>query len=271
MKRLLTSIIILSAVILTGCDDETVRYIDNTPAVPQGVYSITGDNAVYIYWLPVQDDDLDYYRVWWSPDDDVYELMATTDDEYYIDTDVENGTTYYYAVSAVDRAGQESALSYETVFDTPRPEGTNLFMADFHQMPEDAGYDFSEETTLDYNDDNADVYLEYDDNLETFFLYVTDVTTDIQDVGYTYDFDEIGYAPDGGWSAVGWTEVIEGHTYIIWTRDNHFAKLRAYNFVGAAGVQFQWAYQTAEGNPELARPQHDDNYLKRTINGTIIK
>ncbi len=39
-----------------------------------------------------------------------------------------NGQTRFLAVSAIDRAGNESALSYDTVFDTPRPEGTRLNM-----------------------------------------------------------------------------------------------------------------------------------------------
>ena len=82
MKKLIIAILMISAVALIGCDDETVRYIDNPPATPQGVYSVTGNDTVFIYWLPVQDEDFDYYRVWWSPDDDVYELMTTTRNEY---------------------------------------------------------------------------------------------------------------------------------------------------------------------------------------------
>ena len=106
--------------------------------------------------------------------------------------------------------------------------------------------------------------------LGTFFINVADVNTDIQDMGYTYDFDDIGYSPSEGWSSIGWTEVIDRHTYIIWTNDNHFAKLRVININGTSSVEFQWAYQTDTGNPELARPQHDEDYLKRTIDGMII-
>ncbi len=276
MRALIITGIALLALIMTGCEKETTRYIevpvtvDKAPAVPQGVYSITGDQAVYIYWLPVQDDDLAYYRVWWSPDDDLYELMGTTTDEYYIDNDVDNGVTYFYAVSAVDDAGNESALSYETVFDTPRPDGVTL-LTDFNQVSATSGFDFSARARVPYNSIAADIYLEYDDFLGTFFINVGDINTDIQDMGFTYDFDDIGYSPDSGWSAVGWSEVIPDHTYIIWTNNNHFAKIRAININGTSSVEFQWAYQTAIGNPELARPQHDEDYLKRTIDGIIIK
>ncbi|MEW5924598.1 MAG: hypothetical protein AB1746_11480 [Candidatus Zixiibacteriota bacterium] len=276
MKTIVITGIAILTLLMAGCEKETTRYIevpvaeDLPPAVPQGVYSITGNEAVYIYWLPVQDDDLAYYRVWWSPDDDLYELMGTTTNEYYFDYEVNNGETYYYAVSAVDDAGHESALSYETVFDTPRPEGATL-LTDFYQVSSTSGFDFSAQARVPYNSIAADIYLEFDPGLQTFFINVGDVNTDIQDMGYTYDFDEIGYSPGDGWSAVGWSEIILYHTYIIWTNDNHFAKIRVININGTSSVEFQWAYQTAYANPELARPQHDEDYLKRTIEGIIIK
>lgn len=273
MKKIALALLTVLTIGLVGCENETTRYIeiDNPPATPQGVWSLTGDNMVTVFWLPVQDADLDHYEVWWSADDIEYEYVASADTTFYIDDDVDNGTTYYYAVLAVDRAGHESDLSYETVFDTPRPEGRGITITDFRNIPEDAGFDFSLASTVRYDNPGADIYLEYDDILETFFLNVANVNTDIQDMGFTYEFDEIGYAPDSGWSQVGWVEVIQGHTYIIWTDDNHFAKIRPYAVFGTYGVQVQWAYQTDIGNLELARPQHDNNYTGRTIGGTLLK
>lgn len=276
MRSLILGSILVLVLGLTGCEEETTRYIevDYPPAVPQGVYSVTGDEAVYIFWLPVQDEDLDYYRVWWSDEaDGLYELVGTSEVESYIDTEVSNGVTYFYAVSAVDWAGKESDLSYETVYDTPRPEGTNLFLTDFNVMPDDAGFDFSRHLTVPYNSDSADIFLEYDSGPGVFFLNARNIFTDIQDMGFTYDFDEISVAPDTtvGWSAVGWVELLEGHTYVIWTADDHFAKLRVYNIIGTTGAQFQWAYQEAVGNPELARPQHDEEYLRHTVEMTLLK
>jgi hypothetical protein len=49
---------------------------------------------------------------------------------------------------------------------------------------------------------------------------------------------------------LGYVEVIEGHTYIIWTWDNHFAKLRVVD-KHTDYIVFEWAYQIAEGNVEL--------------------
>ena len=116
MKKLVILAAAIFAFGMIGCEEETTtRYIevDNPPAVPQGVYSVTGDEAVYIFWLPVQDADLSHYKVWWSDEaDGIYELMGTSPNESYVDFDVVNGVTYFYAVSAVDRAGNESELSY---------------------------------------------------------------------------------------------------------------------------------------------------------------
>jgi hypothetical protein len=90
-------------------------------------------------------------------------------------------------------------------------------------------------------------------------------------MGYTESFDDISYSPTDGWSSVGWSEIILGHTYIIWTSDNHFAKLRVTGIAAPYSVRFDWGYQVDPGNPELARPQHDDSYLRQIKGLTIIK
>jgi len=267
-KIILLSLALIVLVALVGCEErDVVRYVDVDPGRPQGVYSITADEAIYIYWLPVQDNDLDYYRIWYSSSaDGTYEYIGASPEESYIDNDVINGVTYYYAVSAVDKAGNESELSYETVFDTPRPESYDQDLYEFASFPAVSGFDLSAGAVTSYNSVTADVYIDYDVSLETFFLNAVDTDTDLQDMGYTEDFDEIGYAPSDGWSFVGWVEVIVGHTYIVWTRDDHFAKIRvtAVDYDNIDNITFDWAYQTSTVDPgrmELSRPQHDDDYL----------
>ncbi|HMB69817.1 MAG TPA: hypothetical protein VKU85_10915, partial [bacterium] len=53
-------------------------------------------------------------------------------------------------------------------------------------------------------------------------------------------------------------ELIPGHTYVVWTHDSYFAKLRVVAIVEKAGIPsailFDWAYQVDQGNPELAPP-----------------
>ena len=281
MKKIILTLLVGTMFLaLAGCEErEVIRYveIDENPSRPQGVYSITADEAIYIYWLPVQDNDLDYYRIWYSGSaDGFYEYIGTRADETYVDYDVQNGVTYYYAVSAVDLAGHESDLSYETVFDTPRPERFDQDLYDYLFFPAVSGFDLSTGAVVPYNSLTADIYIDFDAGLESFFINVTDTLTDIQDMGYTEDFDEIGYAPSDGWSYVGWVEVIIDHTYIIWTRDDHFAKIRVTDadYTNFEYITFDWAYQTSTTDPgrmELSRPKHDENYLKHEIKTKEIK
>ncbi len=279
-KIILTSLALLTLIALVGCEErKVIQYVevDEDPSRPQGVYSITADQAVYIYWLPVQDKDFDYYRIWYSSSaDGVYEYIGTSTDESYIDNDVDNGVTYYYAISAVDQAGNESELSYETVYDTPRPESYNQDLYEFSSFPSSSGFDLSAGNVVAYNSVVADIYIDFDAGLEAFFINAVDVDTDLQDMGYTEDFDEIGYAPSDGWSYVGWTEVIVGHTYVVWTRDDHFAKIRVTDadYTNFEYITFDWGYQTSTTDPgrmELSRPQHDENYLKQDIKTKEIK
>ncbi len=75
----------------------------------------------------------------------------------FVDRNVSNGTTYYYAVSAVDRDGNESDLSQEAVHDTPRPAGQGLRLSSYETNPRDSAYDFSRYTVTDYDDPDADI------------------------------------------------------------------------------------------------------------------
>lgn len=259
---LLTLIVILAGLATVGCDNnERILYEeiyvyneDNPPPVPQGVYSVTGDGEVLLHWLPIDDinGDFDTYIVYRSdfhPDTGYIEIGQTRG-LYFIDDNVVNSHTYFYAVSSVDFDGNLSDLSYELVFDTPRPEGYNRALFDFNSMPQYAGWDLSEAAVVDYQSVNCDFFLEYFAGDGVYYFNVGNIDTDIQDMGFTYNFDEIDFAPDSGWSANGWCEVIEGHSYVIWTADNHFAKIRV-TAINASQVVFDWAYQRATGNLEL--------------------
>lgn len=259
MKRLMFVLLILAAAAFVGCEDDDHDQIlvpqDNTaPPVPQGVYSVTGDGEVLLYWLPIDDVDGDFetyvvYRSDFDPDTGYWYIGETTN-EYFIDDDVTNGHTYYYAVSSVDHGGNLSALSYEYVFDTPRPQGTGAVMFDYNAVPSYAGWDFAAMQTVNYLSVDCDIYAEYLPGDDVFYINVTSGNVDIQDMGYTENLDVIGYSPTEGWSRNGWLEVIVGHTYVVWTVDNHFAKIRVTAIVDDHLI-FDWAYQVDPGNPEL--------------------
>ena len=254
MKRKIGIVLGLSLMLAAtmGCE----RLCDDgvPPGVPTGVVSVTGDGYVRLSWHPNSERDLVGYRIYrhlepggW------YEHIASTRYASFTDRDVVNGVTYYYAVSAYDEDGNESGLSEETIFDTPRPEGRGLVLRDYLTSPGEAGYNFSAYEVVAYDDPAADIYYEYDWDWDIAYLNIGHLNTDIQDFGYVDDLDDVNYAPEAGWSSLGWVEAIEGHAYIIWTWDNHFAKLRITE-MGDGWMSCDWAYQIDSGNRELAPP-----------------
>jgi hypothetical protein len=274
---LLTILIAIAALIVVGCgdDDDEIVYIiseDGPPPVPQGVYSVTGDEEVLLYWLPIDDVNNDFltyvvYRSDHHPDTGYWEIGQTTS-EYFIDGNVNNGHTYFYAVSSLDMDGYISDLSYEMVFDTPRPEGTGAAMFDYNTLPDYAGWDLSAAMAVNYLSGNCDLFLEYFDGDDVFYFNVSNIDTDIQDMGFTNNMDEITYSPEYGWSQNGWLEVILGHTYVIWTDNNHFAKIRV-TALGNESIIFDWAYQVDPGNLELKpKVEREDEYLRHPRDGS---
>ncbi len=261
--------LLLLGLLATGCTvEETI--VEPTedfqpPATPRGVTSITGDGFVEILWFESDEADLAGYAVYRSFEPTgLFDLIAEVTTGRYVDRDVQNGFTYYYAVAAYDYSGNESALSPENVFDTPRPAGRNLLLYDMDYRPDLTGYDFSGRRVVGFDDQRADITVDYDDDLDVFFIDVGNIDTDIQDFGYTDNLDDISYAPENGWSGLGYAEAILGHTYLLWTSDNHFAKFRVVGINGNS-LLLDWAYQIDPGNPELSRPPHEEDYLRENI------
>jgi hypothetical protein len=280
----------LMAMLLVGCEDKkVVEYVGSIPAVPTGVTSTTGDRSVTVQWPGNNDDGLTegygVYRYTGTVNGtDRYELIANisaTDHDpipensdvvwySYTDQNRTNGDTYYYAVNAYNAYG-ESELSAVDAMDTPRPDGSAT-LKDFRQYPDDAGFDFSREQIVAYNSNNADIYFEYDPDLDAFFFFAAHDSVDIQSYGYTGTLTDVGWGDPGGgdgWSQVGWMELVNHHSYIVWTADNHYATFRvtALN-PETKSISIDWAYQTDQGNPELkrapiVRPPHAANYGRR--------
>ncbi len=250
MKNILTISSITIALMLTfaACQIEILAPDIIPPSTPTHVGTIRGDNFIEITWYSSPERDVAGYNIYVSSSlNGTYRYIAHTGRTSYIDYGARNGTTYYYAVSAYDDAGNESRLSRDIAYDTPRPEGINVPLADYRTQPTLAGYDFSTYSIGDYNDAYTDFYYEYYQG--NFYLNVwTD--SDIQDMGYTSSLYEINEAPTGGWSPTGDARVYPGHTYVISTWDNHYAKIRVIS-VSANRIVFDWAYQLQAGNPEF--------------------
>lgn len=236
---------------LSGCIEQSLESDTEAPAVPRGVVSTTGDQQVVISWYPNAEYDLAGYDVYRSNTErGSYFRIGTTRSTSFVDREVTNGRTYYYAVAAYDNASNASELSYDLVFDTPRPAGYGSRLFDFRAIPQTSAYSFGNYRVQDYRASTSDVFFEYHATSGGLFIDVANQDTDIQDFGYTDSLDDIDYAPEKGWSPLGYVEAIVGHSYIVWTADNHYAKIRI-TAVSASFVEFDWAYQVSEGNPEL--------------------
>jgi hypothetical protein len=258
--RLSGAVAAIAAVLLpfvAGCDDEgpvVAEVVDVPPFPPDGVFSITGDGVVSIYWNANWEEDLDGYAVYRSttnPGPYYFLDEVSANQTWYDDTDVVNGETWFYAVTAFDRAGYESELSLETVFDTPRPEGFGLVLVELGQDPSRAGYDFSSLSGVPQAAalGTTDIYFESSGGAQ-YLRAKTGV--DIQDYGLI-DLPYVDWAPDTGWSPSAQAEAITGHSYIIRIQSGqgtNVAKVQVKS-VGST-VTLDWAYQAVQNNPELA-------------------
>lgn len=259
--RVIKIIGLLSVMLISGCDSPRHPtyccddyYYRTYPPAPTGVYSVTGNRSVRLYWNPIRSHCIDYYRIWRGYSEcGRYYLIGETSSAHFVDWGATNGVTYYYAVSAVDCWGYESDLSDELVFDTPRPEGygERVFVAESY--PDDAGFDFSCYCVVPFDHPAADVYFSYDGH--RYYMVPANTTTDLLVYGTTCSLSDVDWAPEGGWVN---DEVIlwEGYSYLVWTSDNHFAHIRITDICGDR-IYFDWAYQTDEGNPELSIPKID--------------
>ena len=236
---------------------DTIIIIPDTPPFPpDGVFSVTGDGLVSIYWNPNWEDDLAGYGVYRNDEYlGLYHWLSDVpvNQTYYHDTDVTNGETWYYGVTAFDSAGLESDLSYENVFDTPRPEGFGLVLMDYLVQDDQSGWDFDTETRQASGLDSTDVFFGFAGGVPFIF---TNTGVDIQDYGLI-DLIDVDWAPLTGWAPSGRAEVIVGHCYVVrigGPTGSNYAKIEVKSTT-AQSVTLDWAYQTVVDLPELAPGQ----------------
>lgn len=253
-------VLLALTVTLAGCASD--QNDDEPPAAPRGVLSISGDGKVILHWYPNGERDLAGYEVWRSNNPrDNYRKIATLSPHVteYVDKDVRNGVTYFYAVIAFDEKGNQSEFSPEIVEDTPRPEGSNVTLQNYQINPNRAGFTFSRASRgavpWDRDDDgfldrDVDVFFGYDEEVNIPYLYSDHEDMFMQDLGYHDDFAEVDAAPVKGYTIIS-VEMLEGHVYAFYTPDGHYAKIRVKR-VSPEAVTFDWAYQEQRDNPDLA-------------------
>jgi hypothetical protein len=247
-SRLFFLFALVSSIFFNSCNIN-LPYEDFTPpAPPKNITVINGDQRVDIFWKKNTENDLAGYNIYYSYSyDGKYTLIGSSPKNNYIDFGVRNGYKYYYAVTAYDYNGNESELSNDVVYAVPRQEGFNQSIFDYRRFPNKSGYSFSTYSVVPFNSLDADFFFE---NYQgTYYLVVHD-DTDIKDMGPTIDIYDIQFAPTSGWSLTKDEIAKVGHTYVIWTWNNHFAKIRVKN-ITPDRIVFDWAYQTVQGEPML--------------------
>ncbi len=113
-----------------GTDEDPVTVLVDPmpPAPPTGLYTNVGDGYIEVRWKPNQEDDLAGYKVYRSTDGVTFSNSPISGLDfvaynYFEDKGLQNGKTYYYRISAVDRAviPNESNLS-DIVSDKPEED-----------------------------------------------------------------------------------------------------------------------------------------------------
>lgn len=305
----------LLALLVAGCDsDDCVNCVDEPPVVPTGVHSISGDGYVTVQWYDISyypyDEEYNpnvvtyviYSRYYEEGDEydldrEFYPIGEVAWDENYDDSTglhwfddiltseiLAEGHRFEYAVSAVNAAGTESALSYEVVIDSPVEmdlDGVRIYAAD---GPEDeysilSGFDFSDLLSQPVDPWATSPTHDIRVFLQGGIPYATTAPgVRIQDYGMFVDdtdpenpylvFEGVSWAPADYYSESGVVELIAGHIYVLKIEDGgtNYAKFGVTQ-VDAESVIIVWAYQTVEDLPELNVP--DERKPEETRNPLI--
>ena len=308
-RMVVLALALAAALVMTGCnEDDCVSCVKTPepPVVPVGVTSVSGDNEVTVYWYDISYYPYDgtynsnvvsyaiYSRFYEegdlnNPDREFYYIGEVSWDEnfdwdtglhWFVDTDVQNGYQYEYAVAAVNAAGLESALSYEAVIDAPLPMSPpGTFVEVFDSLNgssrELGGFDFSRAGEnpqdlyagrVDPNavDSTADIRVYFEGSVP--YVERTSENVRIQDFGVFLDahenlvFEGVSWAPADGYSSTGKLELIDGHIYVVELYDPvarvyHYAKFGIVGIAPTVSVRLVWAYQLIDGLPELKAPE----------------
>ncbi len=249
-------------VLVAGCFEDNHNVVaprdTSAPAAPRGLFSVTGDGVVFLHWQANTESDVAGYRVYKAPcatgSGCPYDLVGATTGTSLTVSGLTNGVTRYFAVAAYDRAGNESDLSYNDIYDTPRPEGFGRSLTNATDGPATAGYDFSAFAVVPWNDAHADMYYSTSGGVLHMVAPFTD--TDLQDAGFASSLDAVDFAPTSGWAPSGTVELIVGHCYVVRVTSSpgvaNYAKFRVTS-LDASHVTFDWAYQTDPNNGELSQ------------------
>jgi hypothetical protein len=105
----------LLSIVVISCSSSTTNENTDTkpPAVPTGFSVTPRDQALSLNWIPNTESDLERYEIYWGTQEANLGTSKKVDssETSAVLEGLNNGTTYYAAVRAVDASGNKSALS----------------------------------------------------------------------------------------------------------------------------------------------------------------
>lgn len=126
----------------------SISYDTQAPAVPIGLAAVHGVSQVVLNWTANTEADLASYKIYWGDTTNPATALTTVNAPAtsYTHSGLSNGTTYYYKITGVDAAGNESALSSE-VSATPKATQTITFAGLTSKTYGDANFDLGATST----------------------------------------------------------------------------------------------------------------------------
>lgn len=238
---------------------------------PTGLVSISLNRAIQLSWssnaYDASNGDFETYRVYSSSFDANrgmcaadWALEGTTVSDAFLSSNLTNGMTRCFAVTAVNGAGLESEWS-ETRQDTPRYDTRSTLVYSTASRTDSAGFLFYDSsanrfgvvTSSDRSD--ADFVIRRNDDGTLSFAPARSAVTAVQYSPIPIaDLTSIDRAPLGGYAAAPLQAIPAfGYVFRIEGPDGaHYAAARV-AYVAANYVIFDWSYQSGIGNPELMR------------------
>lgn len=243
----------------------------NRLPVPPGLRATSLDRAIQLAW---QADSrlagpaiFDYYRVYSSPASANgacsaanWVLEGTTVSEDFLVTGLVNGASRCFSVSTVSLDGHESIWS-DVWLDTPRYDSRFIFAFAHQADPAFSGFRFFDAATQTVGLVTSGTRTDLDFRLDRHAdgsLWMTPVRPDVQIALYSnapvVDLTSIDIAPLTGFASTA-IEAVPGYAYVFavtYADGTHYGALRV-SHVARDYMIFDWAYQSATGNPELSR------------------
>jgi hypothetical protein len=250
-------------------DVVTVDQRNRLPA-PAGLTSISLNRAIQLTWssnaVDANRDVFDYYRVYSADYDGArsscgqWSLEGSTVSDAFLATNLANGVSRCFAVSAVSRDGHESSWSGVRQ-DTPRFDARNVLVYARDIRADSAGFFFYDETSRQYGLVTSAARAALDFTLERHAdgtLWFNPARSDVLMATYGTsaipDLTSIDRAPQTGFASVT-IEAVPGYGYVFRTKKadgTHYGALRV-AYVAQNYVVFDWSYQSSAANPELSR------------------